>query len=109
VRRGEVWWVRVEGTRRPALIMTRDTAIPLLTSITIVPTTTRVRSIPTEVLLDGRDGMPERCALTLDNVRTVRKHDLHRRITTLSASRLDEVCERLAYALGCARPATQFG
>jgi mRNA interferase MazF len=96
-----VWWVRVDGIRRPALILTRGVAIPLLTSVTIVPTTTHIRAIPTEVLLDGGDGMPQRCALTLDNVRTVSKRDIHRRITTLSGARLDEVCEKLSYALGC--------
>ncbi len=45
--------------------------------------------------------MPVRCVLTVDNVTTVDQAHLTRRITLLSASRLDEVCDALAFALDC--------
>lgn len=45
--------------------------------------------------------MPVRCVLTVDNVTTVDQAHLTRRVTTLSASRLDEVCDALAFALDC--------
>ncbi|MGI9053639.1 MAG: type II toxin-antitoxin system PemK/MazF family toxin [Ilumatobacteraceae bacterium] len=66
-----------------------------------VPATRTIRGIPTEILLDERDGMPVRCVLTVDNVTTVDQAHLTRRVTTLSASRLDEVCDALAFALDC--------
>jgi len=86
--------------RRPVVILTRDTAIPLLTSVTVVPTTTRIRNAPTEVILERSDGMPRRSAFTLDNVHTLPKRRLRRRITSLSPARLEEICETLNYALG---------
>jgi mRNA interferase MazF len=89
VNRGEVWWVEhPEAGRRPACILTRETAIPVLTSVLVAPATRTVRNIPTEVVLDEDDGMPQRCALSLDNVAPVPKALLTERITTLSAARL---------------------
>lgn len=96
-----MWWLQTPGGRRPALILTRETAIPLLSRVFVVPATTSIRGIPSEVRLTRSDGMPEECVLALDNVRSVPKRMLRAHITTLTASRLDEVCDALAYALGC--------
>jgi mRNA interferase MazF len=87
--------------RRPALLLTRDAAIPLLRSIVVAPTTRTIRGIPTEVALGRSDGMPDECVVACDNVRVVHKSQLSRRITSLSASRLEQVCDALSYALGC--------
>jgi mRNA interferase MazF len=101
VRRGEVWWGKTESTRRPYVILTRDVVLPLLANIVVAPTTTTIRSLPTEVVLDRSDGMPERCVVSLDNLTLFPKRSLGRRITTLGGSRLDEICEALTFALGC--------
>lgn len=67
----------------------------------IAPATRTVRDIPSEVILDRADGMPERCALSFDNLRTVRKALLTERVTRLSPGRLEEMCRALAVATGC--------
>lgn len=102
MRRGEVWWVDVpdEG-RRPHLILTRDAAIPVLNAVLSVPATRTVRTIPTEVVLGPEDGMPEACALTLDNVRVMRKAFFVERISTLGPERMASVCRALALATAC--------
>ena len=102
VARGEVWWHEApdEG-RRPYLVLTRDQAIPFLSRVIGVPTTRTIRRIPTEIPLDRSDGMPVDCVLTTDNLTLVPKADLTTRITMLSAERLREVCEALAYAIAC--------
>ncbi|MBI4730245.1 MAG: type II toxin-antitoxin system PemK/MazF family toxin [Acidobacteria bacterium] len=101
MRRGEIWWASGEEGRRPVLVLTRDSAIPLLTRVTVVPATTTARGIPTEVALGRADGMPRDCVLSADNLRTIAKSRLRGRVTALSAARLEEVCEALAFALGC--------
>jgi len=102
VRRGEVYWLEQEDeARRPALVLTRVEAIPVLRKVTIAFLTRTVRGIPTEVRLGPDDGMPEDCAVTLDNVRTVSKGLLGDRITALSGPRMHEVCRALAIANGC--------
>jgi mRNA interferase MazF len=101
VNRGDVWWVTARGGRRPACVLTRDEAIPLLRRLLIAPATTRIRGIPTEVELDLSDGMPKACALSLDNLQTVPKANLVSRITTLSPARMNQVCSALAAAADC--------
>jgi mRNA interferase MazF len=103
VARGEVWWAETpELGRRPYLVLTRQPAIPVLDAVLAVPATRRVRQIPTEVALDQSDGMPDECALSLDNLVTLPKAFFRQRITRLSATRMDEVCRALSLASGCA-------
>jgi mRNA interferase MazF len=100
--RGEVWWSEMAGVgRRPALVLTRDAVIPVLHSVLVAPATRTVRSIPTEVFLDEDDGMPTSCVLSLDNLTPVLKSHLRSRITTLSPTRMTDVCAALAAAVAC--------
>ncbi len=102
MRRGEVWWVETPGTgRRPHLVLTRDSAIDPLTRVLGVPATRTVRGIASEVELGPDDGMPDRCVLSLDNLRVLPKSSLVERICTLGPERLDRVCRALAVATGC--------
>jgi mRNA interferase MazF len=102
VNRGEVWWAEhPEAGRRPYLILTRQGAIPVLNRVLAVPATRTVRGIPTEVVLDEADGMPERCALSFDNVVTIPKSLFTERICRLGVDRLAEVCRALRAATGC--------
>lgn len=102
VSRGEVWWYEhPRAGRRPFLILTRDEALPVMAQVLAVPATTTVRGIPTEVGLDGSDGMPSACCLALDNVTPIRAALCTERITRLSAQRMAEVCAALAVATAC--------
>lgn len=102
MNRGEVWWVeRPEIGRRPHLILTRDAAISVLTSVLTVPATRTIRGIASEVEIGPDDGMPDLCALTLDNVRVVAKGLFVERICTLGPERMASVCQALDHATGC--------
>lgn len=86
---------------RPVLVLTRTSALRHLTRITVAPITSTIRDIPTEVRLDTSDGMKQPCAVNLDNVVTVPRANLGRRVTTLDRRRLAEVCVALGFAMGC--------
>ena len=76
VNQGDVYWYtfRAPDKRRPVLIPTRNSAIPFLTGITVAPITTTIRGIPSEVpLTPAEDGVAEDCAVSADNLQTVRK------------------------------------
>ena len=88
--------------RRPFLVLTRQAAVPVLNSVLAVPVTRTIRRIPTEVVLDVEEGLPETCALSLDNVTVVPKELFRTRLTRLSIERMSEVCRALALASGCA-------
>ncbi len=103
VRRGDVVWLEVpEAGRRPVCVLTRPAALPVLRNAVVALVTRTVRGIPTEVPLGPDDGMPEACAISLDNVTTVPVAQLTDRITTLSGVQMHAVCAALARATGCA-------
>ncbi len=106
--RGEVRLCRFAppDKQRPVLILTRDSAIGHLATVTIAPITSTIRGVPSEVILDIEDGMKRRCAVNLHNAVTVAQARLGRRVGTLRAERMREVCAALGFALGCGAPAT---
>jgi mRNA interferase MazF len=100
--RGDVRWVEVPGAgRRPALILTRSRVIHVLNRVIVAPATRTVRGIPTEVVLDRADGMPERCAISLDNLTLVAKRAVGELICALSPGHMEEVCAALHVAVDC--------
>lgn len=102
MNRGEVWWAeRPEEGRRPYVILTRQSAIPVLNGVLAVPATRTARGIPTEVRVGVEDGMPEECVLSLDKMTVVRKSLLVERICRLRIERLRELCGALGVATGC--------
>lgn len=101
-RRGEVWWGEIEDLgRRPFLIMTMPSAIPVLNHLVAAPVTRTIRDIPTELRLGPDDGMPAECAASFDNIRVVPKALLVERICTLGPDRLAQACAALRTALAC--------
>jgi len=87
--------------QRPVVVLTRESAIAYLSSITVAPITSAIRGVPSEVRLSEADGMKGPCAINLHNLVTVSKAHLGRRIAVLDHKRLREVCEALGFALGC--------
>jgi mRNA interferase MazF len=102
VDHGEIWWLeRPDEKRRPCLVLTRSRTIPVLRDVLVVPLTTRVRDLDTEVLLTVADGVPRPSAVNLQHITTVPKSMLTRRITQLPAERWPEVCTAMRVAIGC--------
>lgn len=86
---------------RPVLVLTRDSAIGHLSTVTVAPITSTVRDVPSEVVLDTDDGMKGRCAVNLHNVVTVSQQRLGRRVARLSHVRMGEICAALRFSVGC--------
>jgi mRNA interferase MazF len=104
VTRGGIYYLEhPEWGRRPVLVLTRDAAIPVLKRVTIASISRTIRGIPTEVVLDEDDGMPTRCAVSLDNLGDVWKAMLTEHIATLGPLQLRAVCRALNIAVGCGR------
>lgn len=102
VTRGGVYFLEhPEWGRRPVLVLTREAAIPVLNRVLVASITSRLRGIPTEVVLDEEDGMPVRCAVTLDNLGEAWKVLLTEHVTTLGPERMREVCTALNVSVGC--------
>jgi mRNA interferase MazF len=87
--------------QRPVLVLTRDSAVGHLSTVTVAPVTSTIRGVPSEVILDIGDGMKGHCAVNLHNAVTVAQARLGRRVANLNAARMREVCAALRFSLGC--------
>ena len=105
IERGEVRLYNFGGSDkvRPVVVLTRKAAIASLTRLTVVPVTSTVRGVATEVVLGVEDGMKRRSVANLLNVVTVEKVRLGRRVACLGPERMLDVCRALNFALGCDR------
>lgn len=105
MERGEIRWYQFASPdkRRPVLVLTRDSALTFLGEVTVAPITSTIRGIPSEVPLSEEDGMPKPCAANLDHLQTVAKGRLGSVLTTLPASRQEELRLALLFALGFRR------
>jgi mRNA interferase MazF len=86
---------------RPVVVLTRQSAVAYLSTVTVAPVTSTIRGVPSEVVLDQEDGMNEPCAVNLHHVLTVSQHRLGRRVARLSDARLDEICAAVRFSIGC--------
>jgi mRNA interferase MazF len=82
------------------LILTRDSAIAVLHSLTVAPITSTIRNIPSEVVLTAADGMPGTCAANFDNLQTVPKNSIGDCIARLPGRKMKEAAAALSFALG---------
>jgi len=87
--------------KRPVVVLTRNSAIAYLSTVTVAPVSSTIRGVPSEVVLNEEDGMKARCAVNLHNVVTISQNRLGRRIAQLSSLRMGEICEALRFSLGC--------
>lgn len=101
MQRGDVWFAATPGGDRPVLVLTRDPVAARIGAVVVAALTRTQRGLSSEVELSPADGLPTACVVNLDNVHTIPKERFRRRVTQLSAARMDEVCRALAAATGC--------
>jgi mRNA interferase MazF len=101
MKRGEVWWAEQPEPigRRPVVLLSRDEAYEVRNAVTVAQVTTTIRNIPVEVILDEKDGLPQRCAVNLDTITTIRKAILSKRISSLRADKIEQINRALKFAL----------
>lgn len=101
MNRGDVYSVDWPGAgEHPSVIVTRETAIPFLSNVTVVLVTSTVRGLRTEVPLGPADGLERECVANCDNVLTIGKAALSDRRGRLEPDRLRQLDGALALALG---------
>ena len=103
LNRGEIWLLTLPkpDKRRPVLVLSRPSLIGLLHTVTVAAVTSTLRGSPTEVAVGAEDGLKATSCINLCNVYTVRQSDLRTFISSLSAAKMQSVCDALAIACGC--------
>ena len=101
MKRGEVWWVDLPAPvgLRPAVLVSRNQAYRIRTSITVVPLTRTIQHIPSEVPLGTADGIPKTSVANADDLITVPKVRVREYLTVLSAAKLVDLERAIKFAL----------
>ena len=87
--------------KRPVVVLTRDSAIGYLPTVTVAPITSTIHGVPSEVILNEDDDMKTTCAVNLHHAITVSQQRLGKRVAQLSALRMGEICAAVRFSLGC--------
>lgn len=100
IARGDVCIADIPGVGpHPVVVVTRDTAVSVLSSVVCVLVTTKVRGHVAEVQVGQDEGLEEESAANCDNLFTLPKSTLHR-VGRLGPAKLHELNGALAIALG---------
>ena len=102
--RGEVRMFRFSrpDKRRPVLILSRQSVIEALATVTVAAVTSTLHGSPTEVEIGIGEGLKGKSCVNLANLFTVRKSDVGAYVGELGEEKMNEVCAALAIAVGCA-------
>lgn len=101
--RGEIWLLELSrpDKRRPVLVLSRPSLIPLLQTVTVAAITSTLRGSPTEVELGIAEGLKQTSCVNLCNLFTVDKKELRTFVGTVGREKMQEVCRALAIACAC--------
>jgi mRNA interferase MazF len=99
-RHGEIWLAALDpavggeiGKTRPAVVLSNDTNNRFSDTVTIIPITSNItRIFPYESLLpSGESGLPKDSKAKANQIRTIDKVRLRRKIGEIAGPRLDRV------------------
>lgn len=102
MQRGEIWFAATPGGDRPVLVLTRDPVADRIGSVVVAGLTRTHRGLVSELPLTATDdGVPTDCVVNFDNIHTVARDSLRRRVTALSPARMAQACRTLMAATDC--------
>jgi mRNA interferase MazF len=103
MQRDEVWFAAVPGGGdRPVLILTLDPVADRSGRLVVAALTRMYRGVVSELPLTvAEDDVPSDCVVSFDNLHTLPRSALRRRLTALSEVRMARACRALRAALAC--------
>lgn len=100
--RGEVWIAEAGRKRRPVLVLTRPDVIDVRRLVTVAEITTQIRGLAAEVPIVSEEiGLDQPSVVNCDGLHTIRQSTMTRRVGSLPADTMRQVCWAVTYALGC--------
>ncbi len=97
MRRGELWIAAIDKMR-PVLVVSSFTG---LNHVQVIPATTRIRDLATEVVVGQAEGMKRECVLNAQQLQLVPREAFSLRVGQLDARKLADVCRAINEAVGC--------
>lgn len=101
VGRGELWWLETPDEKgRPVLVISRDRANEVMRRVMVAPVTRTLRSVPSHLPVGTQEGLPMDSVANFDDLTSVPKSLLVRRIGSLGP-RSHELCSALQAMSDC--------
>jgi mRNA interferase MazF len=100
MEQGDVFWAEAENKRRPVLLISRSTAIPVLNRLMVAPITTSIRGIPQEIRVPDSVGLRVECVASMDNLFAIPKHMLQDKVGAVPDAR-HKICRALEALADC--------
>lgn len=99
MNRGDIYDAALPAGPHPAVIVTRDRAVPFLRNVCVAAVTSTIRGLPTEVPVGRAHGLSGECVVNCDNLFTVPKRALARRRGSLGPEDVEQLDRALRVAL----------
>jgi mRNA interferase MazF len=96
-----IYLARMEKTR-PVVLLTREHLVPVLTSVTVAPITSRIRGIDTEVAVGPLNGIEANSVINCDNITTISRSDLGRPIGFITPEQERQLAAAISHAFDLA-------
>lgn len=102
IERGDIRWFRFErpDKRRPVLVVGRADLLPRWSLVPVIPLSTQIRGLAWELQLGPDDGLPGKCVLKPEWIRSVRRDELGPVLAQLPGDRWPDVARIVVEALG---------
>jgi mRNA interferase MazF len=101
ISRGDVWDAEIPGVgTHPVVVVTRDSAIPVLSSLVCALVTSTFHAHVAEVAVGRAEGLDHDSAVNCDNLFTLPRSVLVRRRGRLAPQQLTQLDRALVIALG---------
>ena len=94
---------------RPAVLLTREVALPFLNGVTVAPITSTIRGIAVEVPVGPRHGLEHDSVVNCDNITTVPAEHVERFIGYLSDADEQLLLTAVLAAFGLRLPPRRSG
>lgn len=102
VAQAELWLIETPNQkRRPVLVVSRDEVIPVLNNVIVAPVTSTIRAIPTCIPVGADEGIDHDSVATFDNLASVPKSVLTRRLGQLGVGGRQQICSALNAMANC--------
>lgn len=96
-----IYLARMEKTR-PVVLLTRERLVPVLTSVTVAPITSRIRGIDNEVAVGPLNGIETNSVINCDNITTISRSDLGRPIGFITPEQERQLAAAISHAFDLA-------
>lgn len=102
MNQADIWLASLPGDKnRPVLVVSRSAAIPVMRTVSVVPIMSRIRSNPTCLAVSREHGIDHDSVASFDNLTTVPKAILTRRLGTLGPGGSERICAALEALADC--------